>query len=249
MKLFSVDRFIEEHHFWETKIHTVSYLSKAKTPEEIVKESTFQVINGLDVSAHSPNIEIAVPNFSRSWKNITSKKIISAGTDGFIFSGLRETPHKSALFLKTADCCPLAFSSQSNNLMGIVHIGWKGLTGGIIENLREKLEQSNECLDDILIWIGPMAGNWFEFWKDNFEEIIFPYMQRKGISKEEIHYREDSSEKVSFHFQKLIIEALKSVGFKEENISFSQKNTLDKNENIPSYRKGNSERIITIVYN
>ena len=39
-----------------------------------------------------------------------------------------------ALGVLTADCCPILIGHKNKKLMGVIHLGWKGLFDGIIEN-------------------------------------------------------------------------------------------------------------------
>ncbi len=242
--LFPTKQVFDEHHFWKTSLHTVSFVSPFGTLAEIVKNTSFQVINGLDVSAHSTNIESSLPKFHKTQKwGVISKKIIARWTDGFFFYDTKSTLHKSALLLRTADCAPVTFAHHDGNIFWIVHIGWKGLVNGIIKNTKRELEKLSQNIQDFDIWIGPMAGEWFEFSKNDFEEHIRPYMENNWLQTDVNEFWE----KVSFDLRKLVIAWLKKEWF--ENITFSSRNTLDLKENLPSWRKGDSERITTIIYN
>jgi len=40
-----------------------------------------------------------------------------------------------ALFIRTADCLPLLFHSETDGVIGAVHMGWRSAEGGILENV------------------------------------------------------------------------------------------------------------------
>lgn len=242
--LFPTKQVFDEHHFWETSLHAVSFLSPFDSLEEIVKSTSFQIINGLDVSAHSANIESSLPKFQKTQKwGAISKKVTPRWSDGFFFYDIKSTFHKSALLLRTADCAPVTFAHKDGDIFWIVHIGWKWLIAWIIKNTKKELLKLEKDIKDFDIWIGPMAGDWFEFSKSDFEKQIQPYVENNWL---QIDIKE-FWEKISFHLRNLVINWLKKEWF--ENITFSNRNTIDPKENLPSWRKGDSTRITTIIYN
>lgn len=238
--LFPTKRFFDEHHFWDTSIHTVSFVSPFESLQDIVKHTSFQIVNGLDVSAHSQKIDSALPTFQPNYR---SKQVIARWIDGFFFYDTKNMLHKSALLLRTADCAPVTFASKNNDCFWIVHIGWKWLVSWIIESTGKELQVLKKDIKDFDIWIWPMAGEGFEFWKDDFENKIRPYIQDNWLNVD----LEEFWDKIRFDLRDLVVAWLKKEWF--ENISHSKLNTLDKDKNLPSWRKGDSERITTIIYN
>ena len=65
---------------------------------------------------HSTNIEL-----------INNKKLVYSNIDG-IFSCNKNY----ALQVKTADCLPIFFIHEHEDIFGVIHAGWKGLKNGII---------------------------------------------------------------------------------------------------------------------
>ena len=62
----------------------------------------------------------------------------------------------------TADCLPVILSDTKGTQVAVVHAGWRGLAGGILENAVAKF--SNLDSDNpIIAWLGPAIG------KDAFE--------------------------------------------------------------------------------
>lgn len=43
------------------------------------------------------------------------------------------------LVVKTADCMPLIFCSRQENVVGVVHMGWRSAKGGILDNIPYEL--------------------------------------------------------------------------------------------------------------
>lgn len=52
----------------------------------------------------------------------------------------------------TADCLPVLITNTSGTQVAAVHAGWRGLAGGIVEEVLRHFSQ------DVLIWLGPAIG-------------------------------------------------------------------------------------------
>lgn len=65
-----------------------------------------------------------------------------------------------ALAILTADCMPVLFSSKDGDVIGAAHAGWRGLSGGVLENTLEQMLSLSPGLSpkDILVWMGPAIG-------------------------------------------------------------------------------------------
>ncbi len=55
----------------------------------------------------------------------------------------------------TADCMPVFLCDRLGNRVGIVHVGWRGLAAGVLENT---LEQFAVARSEVLAWLGPAIG-------------------------------------------------------------------------------------------
>ena len=64
------------------------------------------------------------------------------------------------LAILTADCMPVLFASKGGEVIGAAHAGWRGLSGGVLENtLHEMLALSPGLRPkDIVVWMGPAIG-------------------------------------------------------------------------------------------
>jgi YfiH family protein len=64
------------------------------------------------------------------------------------------------LAILTADCMPVLFASKNGDVIGAAHAGWRGLSGGVLENtLQEMLVLSpGVSPKDIVAWMGPAIG-------------------------------------------------------------------------------------------
>ncbi len=55
----------------------------------------------------------------------------------------------------TADCLPVLLSDRAGTSVGIAHAGWRGLAGGIVENVVQAMGVPSR---DIIAYIGPGIG-------------------------------------------------------------------------------------------
>ncbi len=64
------------------------------------------------------------------------------------------------LAILTADCMPVLFASKSGGVIGAAHAGWRGLSGGILENTLQEMLAVSPGLSpvDIVVWMGPAIG-------------------------------------------------------------------------------------------
>ena len=64
------------------------------------------------------------------------------------------------LAVLTADCMPVLFASQKGDVIGVAHAGWRGLSGGVLENtIQEMCTLSTGLIpQNISAWMGPAIG-------------------------------------------------------------------------------------------
>lgn len=86
----------------------------------------------------------------------TSRLVSSDGhppgtvADGFF---LRESG--TVGMIRTADCTPLFFWDDTGETAGLIHVGWRGLAGGILDNWMRMLDNSQSSPPAMNIWLGP----------------------------------------------------------------------------------------------
>ncbi len=59
------------------------------------------------------------------------------------------------LSIQVADCIPIYLYDDQNQSFGLVHAGWCGVTGGIIENSIEKMKKLDAKSINIKVLLGP----------------------------------------------------------------------------------------------
>jgi YfiH family protein len=74
-------------------------------------------------------------------------------------ASVTNTPNE-VLAILTADCMPVLFASKNGDVIGAAHAGWRGLSGGVLENtIREMCTLSTGLIpQDITAWMGPAIG-------------------------------------------------------------------------------------------
>ena len=155
------------------------------------------------------------------------------GTDG-IYTKSRDF----ALGVKTADCIPLALSAEDGSEIALLHVGWKGLCGGIIENFLTKYSTERKRYN---AWIGPCIS------ADNYEvgkEVFDSFYQSDPIA--EINFKSLGKKKWKFDLRS---EAARRLSYGNVNICTSEHCTFKEEELYYSYRNNQSDRrMITLIW-
>jgi len=77
-----------------------------------------------------------------------------------------------AVGVLTADCCPVLVAHKENLIVASIHLGWKGLFNGILENFLYETKKLKINNSDLLFSLGPCIGkNSYEVdckFKENF---------------------------------------------------------------------------------
>lgn len=132
--------------------------------------------------------------------------------------------------IQVADCMPIFFSHESNPIVGIVHAGWRGLVGGILEQSSSLLNQKNIPLDEMEAVIGPSINECcFEVKNDIVNLFDSKYVHLKN---------EDS---FTVNLQEIAAEQLKNSGFKSSKISIINECTYCNETLYHSYRRDGSQ--------
>ena len=141
-------------------------LSKDNIQPKIVEENKSAICNYLNIDknnlitpeqTHSSNIDIA-----------KIKKQNYPQTDGLIL-----TEPKLAIFLNFADCTPLIFYDEKQNIGAVSHAGWRGTAQKISSLTVEKLvKEFDSKKENIKVLIGPtICTNCFDIGEEVFEKL------------------------------------------------------------------------------
>ncbi|MBR1618694.1 peptidoglycan editing factor PgeF [bacterium] len=127
---------------------------------------------------HSANVDIAIEN-----------KFEYPDTDGLIL-----TKNNFAIFLNFADCTPLIFYDEKQNIGAVSHAGWRGTAQKIAQITAQKLiSEFGSSPQDICVLIGPaICGKCYEVGEEvynNFSPSPLPPLP-KGARECKIDLKE-----------------------------------------------------------
>ena len=110
------------------------------------------------IQTHSANVGTAIKN-----------KFDYPDTDGLIL-----TDKNLAIFLNFADCTPLIFYDEKQNIGAVSHAGWRGTAQKIgVITARKLIDEFGSNPKDICVLIGPaICGNCYEVGIDVYNQIM-----------------------------------------------------------------------------
>ncbi|QWD86197.1 peptidoglycan editing factor PgeF [Polynucleobacter asymbioticus] len=119
------------------------------------------------------------------------------------------------LAILTADCMPVLFASKRGDVIGAAHAGWRGLSGGVLENTIQEMCSLSAGLrpQDITAWMGPAIGpSAFEVGPDVLQAFA---SQSQAILSEAFQPIAGSPEKYLANLYLLAQDRLRSFGIKQ----------------------------------
>ncbi len=82
----------------------------------------------------------------------------SCNNDKIAADGILCGNGKYCLTVKTADCLPLILADPETGFFGTVHVGWRGLAAGILENLYLSIKNLDIDFNRLYIFLGSSIG-------------------------------------------------------------------------------------------
>jgi hypothetical protein len=152
---------------------------------------------------------------------------------------LLTTESNMALAIKSADCLPLILCSEKRNEIAAVHVGWKGLQKGIIENTINSFKSD---LDSIKAWIAPcISRNNYEVGKD-----VYDLFTHSDTESRKSFLAKEEKEKWLFGLKEECIRRLLKY---DVNVISNRFCTYENSNLFYSYRRAKeSSRMITLVW-
>ncbi len=80
-----------------------------------------------------------------------------AGAEPAADSAVTSRPGR-VLAVMAADCLPVMIVDRDATVLGAAHAGWRGLSGGVLENVLAALRRKNPAAAQWRAWIGPGIG-------------------------------------------------------------------------------------------
>lgn len=112
-------------------------------------------------------------------KQIHSNKVITLNkttNKNYTADGLVTDKRNIYLIIKTADCLPIAIYDPKNQVISLIHAGWKGLDGKIISKTISKMRiKFNTDPKDLIVYIGPSIGPCHyrkDLWKQVEDQLV-----------------------------------------------------------------------------
>ena len=152
--------------------------------------------------------------------------------------GLITNDSNITLVVKTADCLPISIIDHNNNVISLVHAGWRGLENKIvISAINILLDKFKSDPTTLKVLVGPhICQKHYEVQKDVysvFESIPNAIKNDNG--------------KFYLSLFNVLKEELLSLGILSKNITVDLRCTFE-NKLLPSYRRGDrNKRIVTTL--
>lgn len=151
------------------------------------------------------------------------------------------------LVILTADCMPVLFASKCGSVIGAAHAGWRGLSGGVLENTIQAILSLSPGLSpsDLVAWMGPAIGpTAFEVGADVLQAFS---AQSKAILSQAFQPITGSSGKYLANLYLLARDRLQSFGIEE--INGGEFCTFNNSELFFSYRREKKTgRFATLIW-
>ena len=135
-----------------------------------------------------------------------------------------------AIGILTADCGPVLFADAENSVIGAAHAGWKGATGGVLDNTVSAMETIGAEREHIVAVLGPtISQENYEVGPEFVERLIDIHPDNKDYL-----VASEKPEHFMFDLPAYIIARLTIVGVKAH---WSEHCTYADEESFFSYRR------------
>ena len=143
--------------------------------------------------------------------------------------GLITSSKGLAIGILTADCAPIIFFDPKRNIIGAVHVGWKGAYKKISNKMISCFKKKGSKVNDLYAVIGPcISQNSYEV-KEDFKK---KFLDQSLINKRQFKQKKN---KIYFDLRGYIFQQLKNIGIK--NIEIIKKDTFYSKNNFFSARR------------
>jgi len=115
--------------------------------------------NRLIVRQSLPNEPLWLKQVHGTLVSTPASRLLSSGGAFEADAAVTQTPNE-VLAILTADCIPVLFANKKGDVVGAAHAGWRGLSGGVLENTVREMCALSVGLrsQDITAWMGPAIG-------------------------------------------------------------------------------------------
>ncbi|MDR0677071.1 MAG: peptidoglycan editing factor PgeF [Holosporaceae bacterium] len=140
-----------------------------------------------------------------------------------------------AIGILTADCAPILFLDEINEVIGAAHAGWRGIMSGIIISTVQTMLNVGAVLDNIKVAVGPCILQKSYIVDEDFKEHLEERQNCFGFI----------NSNMCFDLPKCCFYELLETGIEKNNIDLMMVDTYADPENYFSYRfaKNNSDGV------
>tara|TARA_B100000579_G_scaffold437336_1_gene466241 strand:- start:770 stop:1456 length:687 start_codon:yes stop_codon:yes gene_type:complete len=159
---------------------------------------------------------------------IHSSKIIMAENPGH-YDAVDGIVNKGGDFIcsiKVADCLPIYFINNNTKTIGLVHAGWRGLSGGVINEFANNINYYNEITSDYYALIGP-----------SIHSCCFEIKDDVLVSFDSRFYKQIGNKRYKVNLQDWAVQQLMDIGIEKRKIAVINKCTYCFDAIYHSYRR------------
>ena len=142
-------------------------------------------------------------------KQIHSNFIVSVNQPGEILNvdGIISLRHDLVLSIQVADCIPIFIYDNRNEILGLVHAGWRGISKGIINKTVEKLSSFSSSLKNVKVILGP-----------SIRQCCFEIGPEVAVLFDEKYMKGGQDDRAFMDLQSYVIDTLEHLGIYRGNV-------------------------------
>ncbi len=137
--------------------------------------------------------------------------------------GLVTCEKNVGLWMVTGDCLPVVFYDKKKEVLGMAHLGWRGVDKKLAEKMIEKFRELGCNLGDVQIWIGPSVRK-ESYCKEG--DAIINFKNAVDLDQWKSFLEERSDGKLVLDLVGLVIHQLVTKGALKKNIIVSPIDTV-----------------------
>lgn len=155
-----------------------------------------------------------------------------------------------AIWITTGDCLPVVFFDSQENILGLAHLGWRGVDKGLASMMVQKLIELNVDPGNVQVWIGPGVRKETylkygvgipNFWKEILD----------GNKRDWEKFSKMIGDELSLDLVGFVKHQMRKLGVKEGNIEVSEIDTVTDGNYFSQFRsdklKESQGRFATVV--
>jgi YfiH family protein len=187
----------------------------------------------------------------RAAPNAESGCLQAFQTDSIVADGLFTQTRNLPLVIMTADCLPIVMVDQQSRALAVIHAGWRGLAGGIVQKALAEFKQIGCAPEHLHIWIGAAIS------QARFEvgvDVLAAFLDSDHLPAARInaYFRAISSDKYVADLTGLACEMHIQSGVSASQIEYAQPCTFDNPDFFSHRRDGQRDvfcgRMATIAW-